>query len=191
MRRYTPLRVHIQPNQENRFKRAIQKRTRTIVRFALAASPSQNNGILCLTHQQMLKVQKAPCGTPFQFTFSAAQIKANLQHEGGFLPLLLAALAPILGGVVGGIAERAIAGGSGLHDDVLWKRKKRIFRLTSHGDGLFLAPYSSSRIPTRYGSGLFLTPPPSSRGYGIMRKMGRRRLPTDHPLHSFPLTIFM
>ena len=196
MARYTPLRVHIQQGQEKRFKRAVQNSGGATVRFSSltsTSSPTPNIGILCLTRQQLVKVQRAPPGTTFTFIFSAAQIRNNVQHKGGFLPLLLAALAPILGGVIGGVAERAIAG-SGIRlpacdGTVFWKRKNRTMKLSSNGSGLFLSPYTV-RIPSKYGSGLFLIPPPY-RGTGITKLRSKQHLPIDHPLRGFPINIFI
>lgn len=192
MGRYVPLNVRVHADQERRFKRAIKNRTGTIVRFT-SVNPSQKNGILCLTRQQFLKVQKAPIGTPFQFTFSAAQINANLQHKGGFLPLLLAVLAPILGGVVGGLAEKAI-GGSGIREgtNIFWKKKKHTLKLTAHGKGLYLSPHTN-HISGQYGTGLFLAPPSHQhQGFGVLKKItSRTQLPDGHPLHNFPISIFM
>ena len=192
MNKYVPISVRVGENQGRRFHRAIRSHKGTVVRFTTSTT-SHNNDILCLTHKQLSKVKKMPPGTAFQFKFSPAQMTANLQHRGGFLPLLLAALAPILGGVIGGVVEKSIAG-SGIHD-IIWRKNNRTMKLTSQGKGLFLSPYSAHIPKQRYGgSGLYLAPPPSShrqRGYGLKKITKKHRLPTHHPLRKFPLTIFM
>ena len=52
-----------------------------------------------------------------------------MKHKGGFLPLLAAALAPIIGGVAGGLIEKEIAG-SGIYSN---KKKS--------GSGMYLNPF--------------------------------------------------
>ena len=52
-----------------------------------------------------------------------------------FLPLLAAALAPIIGGVAGGLIEKEIAG-SGIYS----KKKKK-----KSGSGMYLNPFSERK----------------------------------------------
>ena len=70
-----------------------------------------------------------------------------MKHRGGFLPLIAAALAPIIGGVAGGLIEKEIAG-SGIHK----KRQKKKQKKKRTGTGMFLNPYHKS------GKGMYLTP---------------------------------
>ena len=155
-KRYTPIRVQIRPEQEKRISNAVHCHKGVTIHFSsLNHSSHKNNSILCLTQQQLFKVKKARPGSNFSFPFSAAQVKANVKHEGGFLGILAAALAPIIGGIIGGVAENAIAG-SGLktskHQDIILHNNQHTLKVTPHGKGLFLSPY------THKANGLFLTP---------------------------------
>ena len=59
-----------------------------------------------------------------------------MKHKGGFLPLLAAALAPVIGGVVGGLIEKEIAG-SGIYH----KKRRRKKKDKKRGSGMYLNPY--------------------------------------------------
>ena len=93
----------------------------------------------------MLKrYQKAAKGDPVPLRFKHEHLIENMHHQGGFLPLIAAALAPVLGGIAAGAIERGIAG-SGLHGP----------HRTSgcHGNhGFYPPPYQ--------GHGLYLNPYP-------------------------------
>lgn len=192
MKRYTPLHVHIHKDQENRLKRAIQNGGGARMHFSSARNSSTSRGILCLTKQQIAKVEKAPEGTSFSFPFSAAQIKANMSHKGGFLSLLAAVLAPLLGGVIGGLAEKAIGGSLETayehhHQPVIWRKKnlrQGALEVRPHGKGLFLTPYGR-RLPSSYGSGLFLSTPYHHAGDGLFKRIrSKSQLPHDHHLRA-------
>ena len=104
-------------------------------------------------------------------------------HRGGFLPLLAAALAPVIGGVAGGLIEKGIAG-SGIRD---WKSKPwwlggkisggggggganhhKLFTVKKHGSGMILNPWKGGGggrregvySMKRHGSGMILNPWP-------------------------------
>ena len=139
-----------------------------------------------MTQQQSLKIRKAPVGTHFSFAFSPAQVKANMKHEGGFLPLLAAALIPIVSGIIGGVAEKAIAG-SGLkasnHQDFVLRKKSHMVKLSPRGQGLFLTPYSNYASYFPKGHGLFLSPPRYGQGF---KKIDLKHLPHNHALRAIP-----
>ena len=65
---------------------------------------------------------------------------------------MLAALAPILGGVAGGLFEKEI-GGSGIHTGKPWHtgrkkvaKKPKVYTLEKHGSGLYLNPWKGSGL---------------------------------------------
>ena len=85
------------------------------------------------------------------------------------MPLLLAALAPVVGGVAGGLIEKEIAG-SGIRD---WKGKPwwhggKVYTLEKKGAGMFLNPWPGppfggsikKKLYTleKHGSGMILKP---------------------------------
>ena len=94
-KRYIPVRVQIHRDQEKRIRNAVHRQKGVSIHFSSISGGNHNShkntGILCLT-QQLFKVRKAPVGTQFSFAFSPAQVKANMKHEGGFLPILAAVL---------------------------------------------------------------------------------------------------
>ena len=55
----------------------------------------------------------------------------NMRHKGGFLPLIAAALAPIIGGIAGGFIEKEIAG----------SRLPKLYTVEKCGQGLKLNPW--------------------------------------------------
>ena len=127
MPRYTAMRVSISPGQESKLHKAIQHHKSVTIRFSKLLSEksaSKYSGILCLTSQQLKKVQNSSPGTVFSFPFSSAQMQKNIHHEGGFLGILASILAPILGGIIGGVAENAIGGSfPQQHSDLIFHKK--------------------------------------------------------------------
>ncbi len=95
---------------------------------------------MLLTPEQWLKYQKLANGKPINLPLKYEHLVKNMKHKGGFLPMIAAALAPIIGGIAGGFIEREIAG------KVIYKKKKN-----KKAAGLYLNPYPK-------GSGLFLNP---------------------------------
>ncbi len=59
-----------------------------------------------------------------------------MKYKGGFLPLIAAALASIIGGIAGGFIERGIAG-----KGIYAKKKKK-----KKAGGLYLNPYSKKTV---------------------------------------------
>ena len=86
---------------------------------------------MLLTPAQFKKYHSAKTGKVVSLPFEHKHLVENMKHKGGFLPLLAAALAPIIGGVAGGLIEKEIAG-SGIYN------KK-------NGAGLYLNPYMGRR----------------------------------------------
>ena len=82
--------------------------------------------------------------------FQHKDLVQNADHKGGFLPLLLAALAPVLGGVVGGVIEKEISG-SGLGQKGC--RKKKVSGSGKHHKGC-----RKKKVCKKEGSGMYLNP---------------------------------
>ena len=85
----------------------------------------------------------AKSGSIVSLPFLHKHLKANMKHTGGFLPLLMAALAPVLGGVAGGLIEKGIAG-SGIYSKKRKGRKRRSKKKKS-GSGMYLNPWMGPR----------------------------------------------
>ena len=78
---------------------------------------------MLLTQPQLKRYHKAKHGTSVALPFQYKHLVTNLHHKGGFLPLIAAALAPIIGGIAGGLIEKGISG-SGFHPPkVVWCKR--------------------------------------------------------------------
>ena len=93
---------------------------------------------MLLTPDQFKKYHSTKTGKIVSLPFEHKHLVENMKHRGGFLPLLAAAIAPILGGVAGGLIEKEIAG-SGMYE-CRKKTKKR-----KSGSGMYLNPYMGRR----------------------------------------------
>ena len=101
--RYTPFQVYVEPSQEKRLKRAIEKsRGATIV----ISFDEPRNETLLFTKDQIEKIERAGVmGNKISIKMSAPQVKANTEHHGGFLWSLAARLAPA---ILSGIASKQL-----------------------------------------------------------------------------------
>ena len=88
-----------------------------------------NNLLLGLRH--LKRYGKAKNGSVVDLPFKHKELMENMRHKGGFLPLLAAALAPVIGGIAGGIIEKEISG-SGL---------PKLYTVKKCGKGLKLNPW--------------------------------------------------
>ena len=137
-----PVAFHVVPGQENRIRNALKKKKGC--RIKITKSETDGPHRLLVTPAMLKRYQKAAKGDPVPLHFKHEHLIENMHHQGGFLPLIAAALAPVLGGIAAGAIERGIAG-SGLHGP----------HRTSGchgGHGLYLNPYQ--------GQGLYLNPYP-------------------------------
>ncbi len=196
-RGYAPHSLLIEPEQESRIGSALRKRKGCIIKvrkmqdgeLSPMASTKDctraSKGTLHLTPLQVNKLNGAPPGTVVPLRFHDKHLQENLKHSGGFLPLLAAALVPLISSVAGGLIERKIAGrglsspaaAAGGSDDVtlVWHKdakerdgggKKPVtFSIHPHADGsgLYLRPWKG-KILAPIGSGLYLNPYPHRRG---------------------------
>ena len=143
-----PASLHVLPGQENGIRNTLKKRKgcRIKVKKSDVSGPHR----LLVTSAMLKRYKKAAKGDTVPLQFKPEHLLENMHHQGGFLPLIAAALAPVIGGLAGGIIQKEIAG-SGLPDfhGVPW------YTGTSEqgGNGLYLNPYPR-------GSGLYLNPYP-------------------------------
>lgn len=135
-----PTPINPSPNQGPRIMRAYKAKRGCKIRVRKTGPKASCKSSLLLTRAQSKKYHAAKNGSVVSLPFLHKHLKANMKHTGGFLPLLLAALAPVLGGVAGGLAERAIAG-SGIYK----KKKRRGGKKRSKGSGMYLNPWMGPR----------------------------------------------
>ena len=128
---FLPHTFFIQAGQNAKIRRALRlgKGCRIqVVKKGTSASGQQQHQLL-VTPAHVEKYRKASHGSIVSLPFKHEDLKKN--HKGGFLPLIAAALAPIIGGVAGGLIEKEIAG-SGIYS----KKKKK-----NAGSGMYLNPF--------------------------------------------------
>lgn len=162
---YTPIKLDISQDQHERLKTAVQHGKPVSMR--INTNNNNNTGgshTVLLTHSQLQRLERAKLigKTTVNIRFSKKQVKANVEHRGGFLGMLASlaarALPTLLGGLATGLLsggiERAVSGrGLYLHPS------GRQRRAAAGGDGLYLqkAGHSVKITPIR-GKGLQLTP---------------------------------
>ena len=101
----------IHPGQNAKIRKALKlgKGCRIqVVKKGSSTSGQPHQQQLLVTPAHIEKYQKASHGSIVSLPFKHEDLKKN--HRGGFLPLIAAALAPIIGGVAGGLIEKEIAG---------------------------------------------------------------------------------
>lgn len=160
---YVPHKITVADNQIPKLKRAIHgKNKRVTITFDKNDVQKQPCGdhTLLLTTGQILKLQKAQSsGSACSIIMRRKQIESNLQHEGGFLPILAGLAAKFVPAALGALASGALSGGieklirgNGffLHKNSNW------YKMTpaTKGTGLYLSP--RPRFPGNYGNGLFV-----------------------------------
>lgn len=127
----------VQPGQESKIQKALKNSKGCNIKVRKGASL---NGKLLVSPTHIDKYKKACHGSVVNLPFRHQDLQKN--HRGGFLPLLAAVLAPVLGGVAGGLIEKEIAG-SGIRQPQQWKKRKnkQLYTVEKHGSGMFLNPW--------------------------------------------------
>ena len=135
------------PNQERHIMKAYVKKKGCRIKAKKMRPSAPCKSSMLLTPSQFKKYHSAKNGRTVSLPFEHKHLVENMKHRGGFLPLIAAALAPIIGGVAGGLIEKEIAG-SGIHK----KRQNKKQKKKRTDTGMFLNPYHKS------GKGMYLTP---------------------------------
>ena len=126
------------PNQERKIMRAYYKKKGCQIKAKKMGPKAVCKSSMLLTPDQFKKYHSTKTGKIVSLPFEHKHLVENMKHRGGFLPLLAAAIAPILGGVAGGLIEKEIAG-SGLEECKCRKKKRK------SGSGMYLNPYMGRR----------------------------------------------
>ena len=136
-----PTPLNILPNQEYKIMRAYKRKKGCQIKAKKMGSTASCKANMLLTPAQFRKYHSTKTGKIVSLPFEHKHLMENMKHKGGFLPLLAAALAPVIGGVAGGLIDKAIAG-SGIYDaeeECCCKKKKK------SGSGMYLNPYMGRR----------------------------------------------
>ena len=131
------------PNQERKIMRAYNSKKGCRIKVKKVGPKASCRTSMLLTPAQFKKYHSTKAGKIISLPFEHKHLVENMKHRGGFLPLLAAALAPIIGGVAGGLIEKEIAG-SGLRHKKCKKGKKKKKKRKS-GSGMYLNPYMGRR----------------------------------------------
>ena len=131
------------PNQERRIMKAYKSKRGCRIKGKKMKSTAVCKTSMLLTPAQFKKYHSAKTGKIVSLPFEHKHLVENMKHKGGFLPLLAAALAPVLGGVASGLIERGIAGAGIYHKK--HKKKSKGKRKKKAGAGMYLNPYMSRR----------------------------------------------
>ena len=111
---YIPHKITVPSSQLKNLERAIDTKTKRVtLQFTKddLQKPSSDYELL-LTSGQILKLQNAHNnGTGCVLIMRQKQIGANMEHEGGFLPLLAGLAGKLLPVALGGIASGVLSGG--------------------------------------------------------------------------------
>lgn len=165
--------------QEKRIARAYRKRRgcRITLHPQCAVGGGGNGGCcttgrLSLSAAHLKRMQKSAgdnnggdAKKPVTLPFSHADLERNAQVSGGFIPMILAAIAS---SIAGGLIERGIAGAGISGSGFLWRHGTGACHLKPvEGGGLHITPYRGKFAPGS-GAGLYLAPWP--RGRGLMPK---------------------
>ena len=130
------------PNQGRRIMNAYRKKRGCRIKVRKMGTSASCKSSMLLTPLQHKKYHSVKTGKIASLPFQHKHLVENMKHKGGFLPLLAAALAPVIGGVAGGLIEKEIAGSGIYHKKSKRKRKKRS---KTKGAGMYLNPYMSRK----------------------------------------------
>jgi len=195
MTRYMSVKVNVSKGQIQKIKRAVQ--TGSQVSIQLAHKDLSGDHVLALTQAQINQIAKAyEKGTGVILKMSKTQLEHNAKIEGGFLSLILPALATagrfLVSNVLPKLATGALAGigaaaGSKAVDKVVGsnvlyvKRDGMGAKITrTAGKGLHLAPWPKG---SSVDDGVYVK---SGDGYGYVDGRGLLLGP-DSPFKNIPI----
>ena len=134
-----PTALNIVPNQEYKIMRAYKRKKGCQIKAKKMGSTASCKANMLLTPAQFRNYHSTKTGKIVSLPFEHKHLMENMKHKGGFLPLLAAALAPVIGGVAGGLIDKAIAG-SGIYNE-----EEECCCKKKNGSGMYLNPYMGRR----------------------------------------------
>ena len=171
---YTSIKVGVSTGQHEKIKKAVAEKKSVTIKVDL-----HGNHVLLLTNAQIGRMERARLigKSTLNIHLSKKQVKANIQHRGGFLGMLAGLAAKVLPSLLGGLATGVLSGavskaigGNGLYLHSSGRRR-------SSGDGLYLHKSGHCvKVEPLKGRGLRLTPSRTSlvgmTGDGLYLKRG-------------------
>ena len=185
---YKPVKVHVPQKVHEKLKSLIAQDRAIPIKVDL----QEGDDILLLTPGQLIKMRTAKNEgkKSIILRFSRKQVRANVQHEGGFLSAILSVASKVLptlltglaSGLIGGLAEKAITkSGSGLF---LGKRGRGVSEIhLVEGGGLYLSPLFYPKNEEDY-HGLWMKDGNQTYGAGLI-------LGKDSPFRNVPLLAWL
>ena len=146
---YTPMKLNVPSTQHDKLKEAARQMKPVSIRVDV--NSSGNHEVVLLTHSQIQRLERASliAKPKLSIKLSKKQVKANVEHRGGFLGILAGlaakALPSQLGGLATGltpVAAKRVLGGDGLY---LHKLGHCVKIDTLRGNGLYLTPHKKLR----------------------------------------------
>ena len=180
---YQPVKVHVPQKVHEKIKSLIAQDRGMPIKVDL----QEGDDTLLLTPGQLIKMRNAKNEgkKSIILRFSRKQVRANVQHEGGFLSTILAVASKVLPTLLTGLATGALSGlvekaitkkGSGLY---LSKRGRGVSEIhLVEGGGLYLSPPFFPKVD--YPHGLWMVD--GNRTYGAGLILGK-----DSPFRNIPL----
>ena len=162
---YIATKLDIPHDQHERLKKVVENGKAITVKVNIG---KKGHHTLLLTHLQRKRLERAKLLNRSSITIrlSKKQVKANMEHKGGFIGTLLGLASSVLPTLLGGVATGLISGGiekaisgSGLHDRrsgnglYLHKSGHCVKIIPIHGRGLQLVP---KKLRGVNGDGLYL-----------------------------------
>jgi len=148
-KRYSPVEVNVDDQQEGRLKKAIERKGGVTVRLTLT-KPRKHTFLF--TQGQIAKLERAHASgsTYFSIKLTPPQVRANIEHTGGFLWALARRFGPMI------LKSLASYAGSKIVDKLSKKKE---------GSGLFLQKNGHcGKVQMVKGGGLYLNPHPRFHG---------------------------
>ena len=165
MSNYNQVNVNITENQQNKIKESVKAKC-AITSIKLRKNDLDGDHVLFLTDAQYKKFQKAKSNNRgITINMGLKQLRHN-RKEGGFLGLILPALAgaarvalPAVGkalgiGALSGLASSGVSKimGNGLY----LKKPNSVCKVETDGKGLYLTPQPTNDFFDQHGYGLYL-----------------------------------
>jgi hypothetical protein len=174
---YTNTNVCISQGQADKIKNAIDNNEPVTIQFSIEDLKEENPcHTLALTKTQIDKLADAlEQNKGVRITMSKTQLQYNKSIKGGFIGSLLAgltsaALPPIVSFIMDKISGKGI----------FMKKGGNLIKLKQMGDGLYLRPYTASRVGDIAGDGLYIksdAPGGASTGFELIKDGSIKDIP--------------
>ena len=159
---YTPIKLNISPDQHEKLKDAVKHKKSVSLKVTINGKKGRHLFLLTRSQRKRLERAKLINKSTVKIKLSKKQVKANVEHRGGFLGALLGLASRFLPTLLGGLATGLISGGvekavsgRGVGDGLyLYKSGKGAKIIPIRGGGVQLMP--NKKLHGVCGDGLFV-----------------------------------